>query len=430
MAGIYDDKIVGLKEQRDFARNLRMQPNNQPMGQMVGGHYVSNIGGAIAGAIGNIMGGYQEGQASEKLDTAQRQKIAASIRYMNEAGIGAPPELAQQAETPAQSPSMMDRAGALFSGNAQPQGVPAQAYQQNVAQDVDDKAFEKAIMGLNSVNPEQAAPLAAMYQARTNRAATAAERDYTHERNRVNDEFNQQKFGIEQANIMQRAQESNDMKRAMVAMAQANRPAPTPTSWQTQTLGDGSMVQVNPVSGAIRPLEGLVGKTPGGDHKPIPVGALKSYVVNNAALRSLDAASEMVGSTPSALGLQNLLGETVSQRTDPEGVATRAAVGDVGSQIIHDRTGAAMQIREEPRLSPFVPSVNDTPEAVMSKMKQLSHKIKDIQDSTFEAYPSDMYKTEQLVPYSPRVLETAKDDPFARFTPAQKAEYQRLHGGK
>jgi len=249
MAGIYDDKIVGLKEQRDFARNLRMQPNNQPMGQMVSGHYVPNIGGAIAGAIGNIMGGYQEGQANEKLDTAQRQKIADTIRYMNQAGVEAPQGLAQQAETPAQSPSLMDRAGALFSGNAQPQGTPAQAYQQNVAQNVNPDVYEKALSGLISVNPEQAAPMAAMYQARTNREAAKAEHDYAHERNKVNDEFNQQKFGIEQANIMQRAQEANDMRRSIAALAQSNRQEPQGTSTIRNPDNPDEMIIVNSATG-------------------------------------------------------------------------------------------------------------------------------------------------------------------------------------
>jgi hypothetical protein len=257
MAGIYDEKIIGLKEQRDFARKLRDQPNDQPMGQMVGGHYVANIGGAISGALRNIMGGYQEGQASEKMDTAQRQKIADTIRYMNQAGVEAPSGLAQQAETPAQSPSLMDRAGALFSGNAQPQGTPAQAYQQNVAQNVDPAAYEKALIGLISVNPEQAAPMAAMYQARTNREATKAERDYIHERNRVEDQYKHDQYQQTEKRLDQQARDSIDLRREIAA----GRQGPAPTSWQTQTLGDGSMVQVNPVTGAVRPLEGLVGKS-------------------------------------------------------------------------------------------------------------------------------------------------------------------------
>lgn len=248
MAGIYDDKIIGLKEQRDFARNLRMQPNNQPMGQMVSGHYVSNIGGAIAGAIGNIMGGYQEGQTNEKLDTAQRQKIADTIRYMNQAGIEAPTGLAQQAETPAQSPSMMDRAGALFSGNAQPQGVPAQAYQQNVAQNVDDIAYEKALTGLISVNPEQAAPMAAMYQARTNREATAAEREYTHERNKSEDQYRHDQYQQTERRFNQQYLASNELRREIAA---SNRQAPQGTSTIRNPNNPDEMIVINTATGRV-----------------------------------------------------------------------------------------------------------------------------------------------------------------------------------
>ena len=280
MAGIYDDKIVGLKEQRDFARNLRMQPNNPPMGQMVGGHYVSNIGGAIAGAIGNIMGGYQEGQANEKLDTAQRQKIADTIRYMNQAGVEAPSGLAQQAETPAQSPSMMDRAGALFSGNAQPQGVPAQAYQQNVAQNVDPAAYEKALTGLISVNPEQAAPMAAMYQARSNREATAAERAYTHERNTAQDAEKLREYNQTDKRLTQQAQESNALRRDIAALAQSNRQAPQGSVVEVVDPNDPTrMIKKNTLSGEVYGYSAQIPK----------VAAIAPEVSDaNAAKRSLN----------------------------------------------------------------------------------------------------------------------------------------------
>jgi hypothetical protein len=43
---------------------------------------------------------------------------------------------------------------------------------------------------------------------------------------------------------------------------------------------------------------------------------------------------------------------------DPEGVAVRSGVADIGSAVFHDRSGAAVTISESPRLRPFVPEGN------------------------------------------------------------------------
>ena len=231
MAGIYDEKILGLQQQRDFARKLRDQENSQAQGQMVSGWYVPNTGNAVVGALRNVLGAYQERNAENKLSDTQRQKVTDTIKYMNQAGVEAPFGLAQQAETPAQSPSWMDRAGALFTGTPQPQGTPAQPYQQNVAQNVNPDTYEKALSGLISVNPEQAAPMATMYQAKANRESTKAEREYIHQRNAIEDQFKHEEFQQSLAQRKQQAQEANDMRLAISQLAasnsQAQAPAPT-----------------------------------------------------------------------------------------------------------------------------------------------------------------------------------------------------------
>jgi hypothetical protein len=58
------------------------------------------------------------------------------------------------------------------------------------------------------------------------------------------------------------------------------------------------------------------------------------------------------------------------QRIDPEGVNTRAYIADLGSMIVHDRSGAAVTASEMPRLKPFIPKSTDTAEAVQDKLKR------------------------------------------------------------
>ena len=113
MASLYDEKVLGAKDRIALARKLQEQSANQQAGQMVSGWYVPNTGGAILGAVKNLIGGYQEGTAQNELDKAEREKTAATIRGLNSMGMEAPPEMALQAGTPEQKPSWWDKTSAF-----------------------------------------------------------------------------------------------------------------------------------------------------------------------------------------------------------------------------------------------------------------------------------------------------------------------------
>ena len=71
-----------------------------------------------------------------------------------------------------------------------------------------------------------------------------------------------------------------------------------------------------------------------------------------------------------ATGWKGVLSDEMLQRMDPEGVNTRAYIADLGSMIVHDRSGAAVTASEMPRLKPFIPKSTDTAEAVQDKLKR------------------------------------------------------------
>lgn len=116
---------------------------------------------------------------------------------------------------------------------------------------------------------------------------------------------------------------------------------------------------------------------PGGQLKPVPPKVQSGYADNAKGMKQIDAAIASIGQNRGALGgsvlgyARNALGDSVSQRIDPGGVGTRADVANIGSLLIHDRSGAAVTAAETPRLLPFIPSVNDTPEAAIKKLKRL-----------------------------------------------------------
>lgn len=152
-------------------------------------------------------------------------------------------------------------------------------------------------------------------------------------------------------------------------------PAPVQPSYsfQTITAPDGSqhVAAGNTKTGAITDT-GFGAKAGAGS---IPAGIRTKVAENESTLSTISEALKSLDAHPDAVGLDKnlpLVGKYVDQRLDPEGVATRALIANVGSLQIHTRTGANMNIREEPRLAPFVPDASDTPEAIKTKLTQLA----------------------------------------------------------
>jgi hypothetical protein len=127
----------------------------------------------------------------------------------------------------------------------------------------------------------------------------------------------------------------------------------------------------------------------GANLKPVPAQIQKGLIQNRASGTQIDQAIEAVQKNPGALGLKNVLGENINQRLDPNGVDTRAQVANIGSLIIHDRSGAAVTVNEFPRLKPFVPTATDTPQAAVTKLKALRRQIDNVSNEMELAYGED-----------------------------------------
>lgn len=134
---------------------------------------------------------------------------------------------------------------------------------------------------------------------------------------------------------------------------------------------DGKVYRV-PVAGPAGQVEGVVGKGTGGAGG----STIKRAVAKNRTQVSvIDEALRGLRQHPGAVGLKNYLPDPIIQRVDPEGVDTRAAVADIGSLKIHDRSGGAVSVSEFPRLAPFIPSAKDTPDAARKKLTRLRQLI-------------------------------------------------------
>lgn len=124
----------------------------------------------------------------------------------------------------------------------------------------------------------------------------------------------------------------------------------------------------------------------------LPTKTKAGFVENQTALSKIDKAIEAVKANPKAFGLKNVLGDTVNQRLYPEDTDARAKIAEIGAVKIHDLTGSAQGVAEVERTKPFVPNVNDTPEAILQKLENLRSQYADMNDEIALAYPMDEYK--------------------------------------
>jgi hypothetical protein len=175
MANLYDERVLGARQKIALAQKLRESGQASLQGQMIGDRYVpASWTQQLAQGLKQGLGTYQEMKGEQELKDIQRERAQATARAMNQMGMSAPVDVLTAAETPAQSPSLMKRAGALFSGEDQPQGVPAQPYQQTIAQNPNETQMMGGILDLAGSNPEMAAVAQAMQGQKWTRENAAA----------------------------------------------------------------------------------------------------------------------------------------------------------------------------------------------------------------------------------------------------------------
>lgn len=197
----------------------------------------------------------------------------------------------------------------------------------------------------------------------------------------------------------------------------------TPEEVASVGLPPGTPAQTSP-EGKIEPLPGQAVNL-----KPIPGAVGRAMADTKTAMSKIDRAIETVNAYPQGLGLMNVMGDAIRQRTDPGGVDVRAAVADIGSQIIHDRSGAAVTVAETPRLLPFIPNVNDTPDTVIKKLKRLRGVLaSDLANTQIEFGPDSGYR--QTGGDTPPSATPKRRGGYPVFTPEEAATAAKSPGNK
>lgn len=208
-----------------------------------------------------------------------------------------------------------------------------------------------------------------------------------------------------------------EYRKGMLDQRASKEPA---ESFSPFTQADGTVVLVGN-RGTQKPtdLSGKVTPPQSSILRPVPAAAAGGIIANRRELTKLDNAIAAVEANPDAFGTKNYLPDAVTQRVGmngfKSGIDARAKIADIGSMVIHDRSGAAVTAAEFPRLRPFIPSATDTPETVKTKLKNLRANIAAMNEEAESVYS-------ESAGYKPLGAPDPATAPPAKETAAERAK--------
>lgn len=188
---------------------------------------------------------------------------------------------------------------------------------------------------------------------------------------------------------------------------------------------EGNQVFIQPGRGGGPPSIMPGYRPPDVKLKQIPPSVNMAILDNEKSLSQLDRALALTSGAgaggykpdPAATGWKGYLPPDILNRADPRGVAARAEIGDIGSMIIHDRSGAAVTASETPRLKPFIPLITDDAATLKLKLNRLKAEVEATQRGIREMYSEEQgYRPPPAPPQAG--LGAAKDSAPSPAVPA------------
>lgn len=177
MSGIYDEEILGARQQQETARRLR-EGVKTPEGQMVSGWYVRpSVTQYMAEALKSYYAGKSGKEAQTKYDTLTKQKKDETARFAKMLN----PEGGQPAF---QAPAQFEERDLL------PGDTMTSPLQPSVNTQPNDQNTMAGLLGLSRVNPEAAASAMAILQWQQGRQDK--QRALNHPKWEISERFNQQ----------------------------------------------------------------------------------------------------------------------------------------------------------------------------------------------------------------------------------------------
>lgn len=165
-------------------------------------------------------------------------------------------------------------------------------------------------------------------------------------------------------------------------------------------------------------------KTTKDEDRVLPATVLTDLSENQGLLTKITDAENEVAKNGEAFGVGGYIAQNQGLNifSDPKNVSSRAVVGDLGSSVIKDRSGAAVSLAEFPRLAPFIPQIGDKAPVIAAKLKKLRKGIEEENTATLKVYKDAGYNTRDLGSTTPTAAAAPSiDETDPRVAEARKA---------
>lgn len=157
-------------------------------------------------------------------------------------------------------------------------------------------------------------------------------------------------------------------------------------------------------------VTGPNGEALGKPLKDIPASVNTAIITNAQNLATAKQALTLLGGEgvgdlkgdKNATGLKGFLPQGVLNRADAGGIDTRAMISDLGSMVLHDRSGAAVTAAESPRLMPFIPLITDSADTAKKKLQRFVQVYEQEQQALNDTYSKEQgYRPSPVKPAAP-----------------------------
>lgn len=407
MANLYDEKILGTKQKIALAQKLRESGQDMLQGQMIGDRYVApSWTQHLAQGLQQGLGIYGEMKGEQELKNIETQRLKDVIAAKQGLGIPATQQELEAAGAPAQSPSLWKRAGALLTGEAQPQGTPAVPMQQPPVANFETLTPAQQAMAMSNaagIIPTEAATLMSLKEHQATRDAA---------KQKLIEDANLKRELQTERLTSQESQKEQDraLKQSLAELVQSNRQAPQAPNWQIHTNADGSVVQVHPQTGEIRPLKGISGKS-AKDESGMTDKSQNDLVAISRQKAAVNSALDVLKKQPEAFSFERGAVETlpfgeslIGRANTPAETEARSQVFNIVSSVIKERAGTAQSAGEKRTLERFLPSATDNSQQIESKFKGFNNYL-----ATQEKGIKDYYKPSAPVTVNGFTIEKVSD---------------------
>jgi len=406
MAGIYEDEILGAQQQRDLARKLR-DTEVPSAGHMIGDWYVApTVAQQLAAVLKQGIGAYKENQAEDEIKGLRTQRLKDVISAKQGLGIPATQQELEAAGTPAQKPSVFSRIGGALGIIDKPQGTPAVPMQQPPVANFETLPPAQQAMAMSNaagIIPTEAATLMSLKEHQATRDAA---------KQKLIEDANLKRELQTERLASQESQKEQDraLRQSSAELVQSNRQAPQAPSWQIHTNADGSVVQIHPQTGEIRPLEGISGKS-AKDESGMTDKSQNDLVAISRQKAAVNSALDVLKQQPEAFSFERGAVETlpfgeslIGRANTPKETEARSQVFNIVSSVIKERAGTAQSAGEKRTLERFLPSATDNSQQIESKFKGFNNYL-----ATQEKGIKDYYKPSAPVTANGFTIEKVSD---------------------